>query len=61
MLAELLAHVLARAVIDTLAPRPVLHLPGRAADLAPAQVGVRGAGVRVLCCGVVGHRATAAC
>jgi lysophospholipase L1-like esterase len=37
MLAELLAHVLARAVVDTLAPRPVLHLPGRTADLSPAQ------------------------
>lgn len=38
MLAELLAHVIARAVVDTLAPRPVLHLPGRTADLSPAQV-----------------------
>lgn len=37
MLAELLAHVIARAVVDTLAPRPVLHLPGRTADLSPAQ------------------------
>ncbi len=40
MLAELLAHVLARAVMDTLSPRPVLHLPGRTADLSPAQVGL---------------------
>ena len=39
MLAELLCHVLARAVMETLAPRPALHLPGRAADLSPAQDG----------------------
>ena len=30
MLAELLAHVLSRAVLDRLAPRPRLHLPAAA-------------------------------
>lgn len=37
MMAELLAHALARAVIDTLSPRPRLHLARRDADLTPAQ------------------------
>ncbi|KAL4447553.1 hypothetical protein ABPG75_004772 [Micractinium tetrahymenae] len=37
MLAELLAHVLARAVVDTLSPRPRLHLARRDADLSSAQ------------------------
>ena len=37
MLAELLAHALAKAVIENLAPRPTLHLARRDADLAPAQ------------------------
>lgn len=38
MLAELLAHVLARAVMETLAPRPALHLPRRDADMSRALV-----------------------
>ncbi|PSC68178.1 Acyl-coenzyme A thioesterase THEM4 isoform A [Micractinium conductrix] len=37
MLAELLAHVLAKAVMESLSPRPRLHLAGRDADLAPAR------------------------
>lgn len=37
MMAELLAHVLAKAVVETLAPRPRLHLASRDADLSPAQ------------------------
>lgn len=38
MLAELLAHVLARAVMERLVPPPRLHLAGRpGADLSPAQ------------------------
>ena len=37
VLAELLSHALAKAVIENLAPRPTLHLARRDADLAPAQ------------------------
>lgn len=37
MMAELLAHVLAKAVVETLAPRPRIHLASRDADLSPAQ------------------------
>lgn len=37
MLAELLAHVLAQAVIEVVAPRPRLHLAARDADLSAAQ------------------------
>jgi hypothetical protein len=37
MLAELLAHVLARAALEVLAPPPRLHLASRDADLSPAR------------------------
>lgn len=36
-MAELLCHVLSRAVLEVLAPPPVLHMPRRDADLSPAE------------------------